>query len=163
MSVNLAILVGHVGRDPEIRSMNNGDKVASFSIATSEVWTDKASGEKREATEWHNIVCFNQQMIDKVIEPYVKKGGRLSVQGAIKTRKYTDKDGAERRATEIVIGRFDGKIGLEGQPQGGTRSEDSYGERRTRGSATDNIKNQYEQQKSGGAPRNADLDDDIPF
>jgi len=117
MSINRAILLGNVGKDPEIRSNNSGDPIATFIIATSETWKDKATGERKEATEWHNIVVFNQAIIP-VIEGYVKKGTRVSVEGMIKTRKWQDRDGKARWSTEIVIGRFDGRLSLEGQPGG---------------------------------------------
>ncbi|WP_293857338.1 single-stranded DNA-binding protein [uncultured Alsobacter sp.] len=132
MSINRAILLGNVGKDPEIRTMNNGDKVATFSLATSEYWKDKATGERKETTDWHTIVVFNQNIIP-VIEQYVEKGGRVSVEGAIKTRKYQDRDGHDRWTTEIVVGRFDGKVTLEGKPSGGSqRDEHGYGNTSTR-------------------------------
>lgn len=167
MSYNRATIAGNVGRDPDIRTTQAGDKIANFSIATSERWTDKATSEKKEATEWHNIVVYNPQMVSGVIEPYVKKGTRLLIEGAIKSRKYTDKDNIERRVTEIVIGRFDGKLVLLGQAQGGAaRDEHGYGEQRTRDSG-----NAYAAARSGtrtasdvvrGTGRDP-LDDDIPF
>ena len=104
MSVNRAILVGNAGRDAEVRKMGDGDKVASFSVATSETWRDKATGDRREATEWHNVVIFNQALVG-IAEQYVKKGTKVSIEGAIKTRSYEDRDGVTRKATEIVIGR----------------------------------------------------------
>ncbi len=115
MSINRAILLGNVGKDPDIRSNNSGDCIATFSIATSETWKDKSTGERKEATEWHNIVVFNQNIIP-VVESYVKKGTRVSVEGMIKTRKWQDRDGKDRWSTEIVIGRFDGRLSLEGRP-----------------------------------------------
>ena len=110
-SVNKAILVGNVGKDPDIRTMQNGEKVASFSLATSETWKDKATGERKSRTEWHNVVVFNENIV-RVVEAYVRKGSRLYVEGAIQTRKFTDKNGAERYATEIVLQRFRGDIQL---------------------------------------------------
>ena len=111
MSLNRAILVGNVGKDPEIRHTQSGDRIASFSLATSESWKDKTTGERKESTDWHNVVVFNQNLIP-VIEQYVKKGSKVSIEGKIKTRKYQDRDGADRWATEIVIGRFDGGLAL---------------------------------------------------
>ncbi len=111
MSVNKVMLVGNVGRDPEIRRTNSGDTVASFSVATSETWRDKASGERKERTEWHNVVVFNEQLA-KVAETYVKKGSRVYVEGALQSRKFTDKSGNERSVTEIVLQRFRGEIQL---------------------------------------------------
>ena len=110
-SVNKVMLVGNVGKDPDIRSMQNGEKVASFSLATSETWRDKASGERKSRTEWHNVVVFNENIV-RVVEAYVRKGSRLYVEGAIQTRKFTDKNGVERYATEIVLQRFRGEIQL---------------------------------------------------
>ena len=152
MSANRAILLGNVGKDPEIRSAQSGDRIASFSLATSESWKDKATGEKKEATEWHNIVVFNQNLIP-VIEQYVKKGGRVYIEGQIKTRKWQHKDGGDRWSTEIVIGRFDGKLSLEGSPNAKPQAADehSYGTPSTR-----------EAPKSGGSGP-IDLDDSVPF
>jgi single-strand DNA-binding protein len=159
VSINRAILLGNVGRDCETRRVGNSDDiVATFSLATSETWRDKASGERKESTEWHNIVIFNQ-MIAKVAEQYVKKGSKVSIEGAIKTREYTDKDGNKRKATDIVINRFDGKMTLEGTPGGGggTRDSADYGNTQTKDPAG----------RSGGAAgggrSSAPPDDDIPF
>lgn len=150
MSINRAILLGNVGRDPEIRMLANGDKVATFSLATSETWKDKATGERKETTQWHTVVVFNQALVG-IAEAYVKKGGRVSVEGSIQTRKWQDKAGADRWSTEIVIGRFDGRLGLEGQPAGApAREENSYGDVKSRSAEPKRL------------PAN-DLDDDIPF
>jgi single-strand DNA-binding protein len=108
-SVNKVILVGNLGKDPEIRSMQSGDKVASFSIATSEKWNDKASGEKKEKTEWHRISCFNQGLV-KVIESYVKKGSKVYIEGQLETRKWTDKDGVEKYSTEVILRPFKSEL-----------------------------------------------------
>ena len=159
MSINRAILLGHVGRDPDIRSMNNGDRVATFSLATSERWKDKATGDTKETTKWHTVVVFNQALVG-IVEQYVRKGGQVSVEGAIKTRKYQDKDGADRYATEIVIHRFDGRLGLEGKPSGARQSEDSYGSTSTR------PRRETSTRPPVGAATTSlsqDIDDDIPF
>ncbi len=152
MSANRAILLGNVGKDPEIRSAQSGDKIASFSLATSEQWKDKNTGEKKEATEWHNIVVFNQNLIP-VIEQYVKKGGRLYIEGKICTRKWQDKEGRDRWSTEIVLGKFDGKLSLEGSPNTQPRAADehSYGTTTTR--------------EPNGEKQTfvRDLDDEVPF
>lgn len=162
MSINRAILLGHVGGDPEIRSTSNGDQVATFSLATSETWKDKASGERREATEWHRIVAFNQQIVG-TIRDYVKKGTRVAIEGAIKTREYTDREGVKKRATEIVIGRFDGRLSLEGQPQGaGARDEHGYGQQRTREARPADDLRDRASTTQPASPR-APIDDDIPF
>ncbi|MCA0404900.1 MAG: single-stranded DNA-binding protein [Proteobacteria bacterium] len=156
MSINRAIILGNVGKDPEIRTSQGGDRVATFSLATSETWKDKNTGERKEATEWHTIVVFNQNIVP-VIESYVKKGSRVAIEGQIKTRKWQDKEGKDRWSTEIVIGRFDGRLSLEGQPSGGPqREEHGYGTTRTK----DDPRTMQGQPPSG---RPADLDDDIPF
>ena len=110
-SVNRVVLVGFLGRDPEIKTTNNGNKVASFNVATSESWKDKQSGEKQEKTEWHRVVIFNQNLAE-IVEKYVKKGSKVYVEGALQTRKWTDDDGQEKRITEIVISNFKGEITL---------------------------------------------------
>lgn len=159
MSINRAILLGHVGGDAEIRSAANGDRVATFSLATREHWKDKTTGEPREATEWHRVVVFNQALVE-ICERYVRKGGRVAVEGAIKSQKYTDREGVERRKTEIVIGRFDGRLSLEGQPQGGPRDEHAYGEpgRAPRQAARD-----PDDPRAPAPAARAPVEDDIPF
>ena len=109
-SVNKVILVGNVGKDPEVRRMTNGDAVVNLSVATSESWKDKSSGERKEKTEWHRVVSFNEHL-NKVIEAYVKKGSKVYLEGSLQTRKWTDKDGAEKYSTEIVLQKFNG-VGL---------------------------------------------------
>ncbi|MFW8695438.1 single-stranded DNA-binding protein, partial [Mesorhizobium japonicum] len=104
-SVNKVILVGNLGCDPEIRSMPNGDRIANLSIATSETWRDKSSGERKEKTEWHRVVIFNDNIV-KVVENYVKKGSTVYIEGALQTRKWTDQQGVEKYSTEIVVSRF---------------------------------------------------------
>lgn len=171
MSYNRAILFGNCGRDPETKTLNSGDKVATFSLATSESWKDKNTGERKETTDWHTIVVFNQNLIP-VIEQYVKKGTKLSIEGQIKTRKWTANDGSDRYTTEIVIPRFGGHLGLEGQPRGVERDEHGYGSTRDRpstgsGSRREGAARQDDPRMGMGDPgpsRLADqLDDDIPF
>jgi single-strand DNA-binding protein len=111
-SVNKVILIGNVGKDPEIRTLNNGDRVANLSLATSESWRDKASGERKEKTEWHRVTIFNDHII-KTVENYVKKGTTLYIEGALQTRKY-EQNGVEKYATEIHIGKFKGELTLLG-------------------------------------------------
>ncbi len=118
-SVNRVILIGNLGKDPEIRSFPSGDKVASFSVATSESWKDKTSGEKKEKTEWHKVSCFNQGLV-KVIESYVKKGSKIYIEGQLETRKWTDKDGQEKYSTEIVLRPFRGELTLLGSKSDGS-------------------------------------------
>lgn len=118
-SVNKVILVGNVGKDPEVRRMTSGAPVVSLSIATSERWTDKASNEKKEKTEWHRVVIFNEH-IAKVAEQYVRKGSKIYLEGALQTRKWTDKDGAEKYSTEVVLQKFNGALVLlDGKKDGG--------------------------------------------
>jgi single-strand DNA-binding protein len=108
-SVNKVILVGNLGRDPDVRRTNAGDPVVNLSIATSESWRDKTSGERKEKTEWHRGVIFNEN-IAKVAEQYLRKGAKIYVEGQLQTRKFTDKDGAERYTTEVVLQRFRGEL-----------------------------------------------------
>lgn len=147
-SVNKVILVGNLGRDPEIRSMQDGSKVASFSLATSEVWRDKQTGERKDRTEWHRVVVFNGNLVD-VLERYVRKGTKLYVEGQLQTRKWQDKDGIEKYTTEVVLSRFRGEIGIL------SRSDDVSG---------DSISDfSSDTRMSGSFDSLGDLDDDIPF
>lgn len=159
MSFNRAIIMGNLGKDPEIKTMNNGDRVASFSVATSERWKDKDTGQAKESTEWHNVVCFNQNLV-KFIEQYLEKGSSVLVEGQMKTRSW-EKDGIKRYTTEVVIGRFNGSVTFAGGKReggGGDRDERSYGTVRDRDG--------FSGQDARGNPRQeftADLDDEIPF
>ena len=123
-SVNKVILVGNLGKDPEVRRMTSGDPVVNLSIATSETWRDKASGEKKEKTEWHRVVIFNKNLAD-VAEKYLKKGAKVYLEGSLQTRKWTDKDGAEKYSTEEVLQNFNGTLvmldGRSGGGEGGPR------------------------------------------
>jgi single-strand DNA-binding protein len=111
-SVNKVILIGNVGKDPEIRTLNSGERVANLSLATSETWRDKTSGERKEKTEWHRVTIFNDNIV-KVVENYVKKGSTLYIEGSLQTRKY-EQNGVEKYATEIHIGKFRGELTLLG-------------------------------------------------
>src|SRR5258706_12896971 len=118
-SVNKVILVGNLGKDPEVRRMTSGDPVVNLSIATSESWRDKASGERKEKTEWHRVVIFNKNLAE-VAEKYLKKGAKVYVEGQLQTRKWTDKDGAEKYSTEVVLQNFRGELTmLDGRNGGG--------------------------------------------
>jgi single-strand DNA-binding protein len=118
-SVNKVILVGNLGKDPEVRRMTSGDPVVNLSIATSETWRDKASGERKEKTEWHRVVIFNKNLAD-VAEKYLRKGAKVYVEGQLQTRKWTDKDGAEKYSTEVVLQNFRGELNmLDGRNGGG--------------------------------------------
>ena len=108
-SVNKVILVGNLGRDPDVRRMTSGDPVVNLSLATSETWRDKASGERKERTEWHRVVIFNSNLAE-VAEKYLRKGSKIYVEGQLQTRKYTDKDGVEKYSTEVVLQRFRGEL-----------------------------------------------------
>ena len=110
-SVNKVILVGNLGKDPVVRRLTSGEPVVSFSMATTETWRDKASGERKEKTEWHNVVIFNENLA-KVAEQYVKKGTKLYVEGQLQTRKWQDKDGVDKYTTEVVLQRFRGEMTL---------------------------------------------------
>lgn len=110
-SVNKAILVGNLGRDPEVRTLQTGSKVCNLSVATSESWRDKATGERKERTEWHRVVIFNDNLV-KVCEAYLRKGSKIYVEGSIETRKWQDQSGAEKYSTEIVLRPFRGELTL---------------------------------------------------
>ncbi len=118
-SVNKVILIGNLGRDPEIRSTQDGTRIANLSVATSENWRDKATGERKERTEWHRVVVFNDRLVD-VIEKYLKKGAKVYLEGALQTRKWTDNSGQERYTTEVVLQRYRGELTmLDGRGGGG--------------------------------------------
>jgi single-strand DNA-binding protein len=152
VSVNKVILIGNLGRDPEVRRTQSGDKVVNLAIATSERWSDRQSGERRERTEWHRVVIFDQQIAD-VAERFLRKGAKVYVEGQLQTRKWQDQSGQERYTTEIVVQRFRGALTMldsRGGEGGDYGRRDDYGDR---GMSDD---------RSGG-PAPADLDDDIPF
>lgn len=167
-SVNKVILIGNVGKDPEIRTFGNGGKVANFSIATSENWKDK-QGQRQEKTEWHNIAVFNDGLVG-VIERYVKKGSKLYIEGKLQTRKWQDRDGNDKYTTEVVLQGYGGTLTM-------LDSRDSQGGGRQGGYGGGGGYNQdsvaYVNQGQGGGSRSAsamegpkenfDLDDDIPF
>jgi single-strand DNA-binding protein len=147
-SVNKVILVGNLGRDPEIRTTQDGTRVANLSLATSESWRDKTSGERRERTEWHRVVIFNDRLVD-VVERFLKKGAKIYIEGQLQTRKWTDQSGQERYTTEIVLQRYRGELTML----------DSRGAGAGEGAGP----------PTGGAPPGpsgqapAEFDDDIPF
>ena len=154
-SVNKVILVGNLGKDPEIRTLNSGDRVANLSLATSETWRDRTSGERKERTEWHRVVIFNDNLV-KVAEQYLKKGSTIYIEGALQTRKWTDQQGVEKYSTEVVLQKFRGELTmLGGRGDGGGAGAGD------------------EDHAGGGMPRaqptgpresfTADLDDEIPF
>ena len=165
-SVNKVILVGNLGRDPEVRSTQDGMKIVQLSVATSESWRDKASGERKDKTEWHRVVIFNDRLAE-VAEKYLRKGSKVYVEGQLQTRKWTDKDGAEKYTTEVVISRFKGELTmLDGRGEGG--SGGGYG--------GDDMGSRSGSSSGGGmgggggggrarvpAGGRDDLDDEIPF
>lgn len=123
-SLNKVTLIGHLGRDPESRTMNSGDRVVNLSLATSERWRDKASGEMKEKTEWHRVVIFNDKLAD-VAEKYLRKGSSVYLEGQLQTRKWTDQQGQEKYTTEIVLQRYRGELTmLDGKSAGGGGSQD---------------------------------------
>ena len=155
-SVNKVILVGNVGRDPEIRSTQDGTKVANLSVATSETWRDKNSGERRERTEWHRVVIFNERLAD-VAEKYLKKGSKVYIEGQLQTRKWTDQSGNEKYTTEVVLQRFRGELTmLDGRGGAPSDAGDGGGEPAMGGGGGGG-------RSGGGGGGGGDLDDDIPF
>jgi single-strand DNA-binding protein len=147
--VNKVILIGHLGKDPESRSSNGGNKILSFSLATSESWRDKQTGDRKEKTEWHQVTVFNEHIV-KVVEQYCKKGSKVYLEGKLRTRKWQDKEGSDRYTTEVVLENFNGQLVLLDGKDGGSRSSDSGGESRPALSG-------------GGSGGGAPVDDDIPF
>ena len=147
-SVNKVILIGNLGRDPEVRSTQAGDKVVNLSVATSERWKDKNTGEPREKTEWHRVVIFNDRLGD-VAEKYLRKGSKVYIEGQLQTRKWTDQSGVEKYTTEVVLQRFRGELTMldsKGEGGGGYAGPDDAGESRSTAPA-----------------KRAELDDEIPF
>jgi single-strand DNA-binding protein len=158
-SINKVILVGNLGRDPEVRSTQDGTKIANLAVATGETWRDKQSGERKERTEWHRVVIFNDRLVE-VADKYLKKGTKVYVEGALQTRKWTDNSGAERYSTEVVLQRFRGELTMldSGRTNGAAASQDSGDDHddaqpRTKGSVPPQAR----------PPMNDFIDDDIPF
>ena len=159
-SVNKVILVGNLGRDPEIRSTQDGTRVANLSVATSESWRDKASGERRERTEWHRVAIFNEKLVE-IAEKYLRKGSKVYVEGALQTRKWTDQSGQEKYTTEVVLQRFRGELTmLDGRSGGEVPAE---GEEVGGGYSGGGGGGGGGRSSGGRAPAGGDLDDDIPF
>ena len=161
-SVNKVILIGNLGKDPKVSNLNSGDKVVSFTLATSENWKDKNTGERKERTEWHNIVVYNEN-IGRVVEQYCKKGTKVYVEGQIQTRKYADQSGVEKYITEIVLQRFRGELTLL-DSRGAGEGRESLGGGEERG-PTFGRSSPAERRPAlvSGGGGGADLDDDIPF
>ncbi|WAP71358.1 single-stranded DNA-binding protein [Jiella pelagia] len=173
-SVNKVILVGNLGADPEIRRLNSGDAVANLRIATSETWRDKASGERRERTEWHNVVIFNENLV-KVAEQYLKKGSTVYIEGQLQTRSWDDQSGQKKYMTEVVLQRFRGEMQMlggrgDGGEGGGSRGGGGSYDRGGGGGGYDRGGpdrggggNDRDYGGGGGGGRSNDLDDEIPF
>jgi len=157
-SVNKVILVGNLGRDPEIRSTQDGMRIANLNLATSESWRDKMSGERKEKTEWHRVVIFNERLTE-LAEKYLRKGSKVYVEGQLQTRKWTDNAGVEKYSTEVVLTRFRGELTMLDPARGSGAGEPSYDEGDTGSFGAG--------PRAAAAPRsraaNADLDDEIPF
>jgi single-strand DNA-binding protein len=163
-SVNKVILVGNLGRDPEIRSTQDGTRIANLNLATSESWRDRVSGERKERTEWHRVVIFNERLVE-IAEKYLRKGSKIYVEGALQTRKWTDQQGQERYSTEIVLQRFRGELTMldgAGGARGGAGGveggyDEGYAEAPRAAAPTGGGRS-----GRGPSPSN-DLDDEIPF
>ena len=156
-SVNKVILIGNLGADPEIRSLGSGDRVANLRVATSETWRDRTSGERKEKTEWHRVVVFNENIV-KVCENYLKKGAKIYVEGALQNRKWTDQSGVEKFSTEVVLQKFRGELTMLDGRGGDAEGGGGYG------GGSSGFSSGPRQQSS--APREEfshDLDDEIPF
>jgi single-strand DNA-binding protein len=164
-SVNKVILIGNLGKDPEIRRTQDGRPIANLTLATSEQWRDKNSGERKEKTEWHRVVVFNEGLC-KVVEQYLKKGAKIYVEGALQTRKWTDQQGVEKYSTEVVLQGFnsvltmlDGRSGGSGGGGGGSYGSDDGGDFGSSGPSN----SAQRRPVAAGGGRNNDMDDDIPF
>jgi len=159
-SVNKVILVGNLGADPEIRALGSGDRVANLRIATSETWRDKSSGERKEKTEWHRVVIFNENLV-KVAENYLRKGSKVYIEGSIQTRKWADQSGVEKFSTEIVLQKFRGELTmLDGRGGDAEQGEGGYS------SGSSGFSSGSGARQTSSAPRedfSANLDDEIPF
>ena len=169
-SVNKVILIGNLGADPEIRRTNDGRPIANLRVATSESWKDKATGERKERTEWHRVVIFNERLVE-IAEKYLRKGSKIYVEGALQTRKWTDNAGVEKYSTEVVLQRFRGELTMLDGASGGGRggATESGGDYDDAFMGGDQVRYGGTGQSGGGSggrsrtPVGADLDDDIPF
>ena len=169
-SINKVILIGNLGKDPEVRNTQNGDKIVNLRLATTENWRDKQSGERKERTEWHSVVIFNEQLA-KVAEQYLKKGAKVYIEGQLQTRKWQDKDGQDKYSTEVVLQRYRGELTmLDGRGQGGGYGggevEDFSGGGRGGGSdfgRSGPLERKPATAGGGKGSYSDDLDDEIPF
>jgi single-strand DNA-binding protein len=161
-SVNKVILVGNLGKDPEIRRTQDGRPIANLSVATSETWRDKATGERKEKTEWHRVVIFNEGLC-KVAEQYLKKGAKVYIEGQLQTRKWTDQSGVEKYSTEVVLQGFNSNLTmLDGRSGGGGSfgADEGGGDF---GASSPSSPAPRRAAVAAGGSRNSDMDDDIPF
>jgi single-strand DNA-binding protein len=160
-SVNKVILVGNLGKDPEVRRMQDGRPVVNMSVATSESWRDKATGERKEKTEWHRVVIFNEGLA-KVAEQYLKKGSKVYLEGQLQTRKWTDQQGVEKYSTEVVLQGFNSALTMLDRAGGGGGSSSDFGNDNSSdfGSARPAAR---QPAMAGGGGKRGDLDDEIPF
>jgi single-strand DNA-binding protein len=159
-SVNKVILIGNLGKDPEIRRTQDGRPIANLSVATSDSWRDKATGEKKEKTEWHRVVIFSEGLC-RVAEQYLKKGAKVYLEGSLQTRKYTDKDGVEKYSTEVVLQNFNSTLVMldrAGGGGGGDFGSDTGGDFGASGPVT-----REKKPAMAGGGRRGDMDDEIPF
>jgi single-strand DNA-binding protein len=157
-SVNKVTLIGNLGRDPEIRSMQDGNRIATFTVATSDTWRDRASGERKERTEWHRVVIFNERLAE-IAEKYLRKGSKIYLEGSLQTRKWTDQSGADKYSTEVVLQGFNSNLTmLDARGGGGSFSSDDQGGDFGAGGPSSTPRRAV----AAGA-RNGDMDDDIPF
>jgi single-strand DNA-binding protein len=163
-SVNKVILIGNLGRDPEIRSTQDGMRIATLAVATSETWRDKMSGERKERTEWHRVVIFNERLAE-IAEKYLRKGAKVYVEGALQSRKWTDNQGQERYTTEVVLGRFRGDLTMLDGARGGSggATEPGYEESYAGGFDSPQAAPQGPLGPARGRTPRDELDDDIPF
>jgi single-strand DNA-binding protein len=158
-SVNKVILIGNLGADPEIRRTQDGRPIANLRVATSESWRDKTTGERKEKTEWHRVVIFNEGLC-KIVEQYLKKGSKVYLEGALQTRKWTDKDGHERYSTEVVLQGFNSQLTMldtrSGGAGGGMDTGDDFG-------SSGPSPARERKPALAGASKSGDMDDEIPF
>jgi single-strand DNA-binding protein len=159
-SLNKVMLIGNLGQDPDIRSMQNGGRVCNLSIATSENWKDKNTGERREKTEWHRVVVFNEGLVG-VVENYLKKGSKVFIEGQLETRKWQDKDGNDKYTTEIVLKSYNGSLTmLDGRNDNQSSGGGGYQQRPQQ---QNNNQSGGMGQSQNSAPIHDDFEDDIPF
>jgi single-strand DNA-binding protein len=157
-SLNRVMLIGNLGQEPDIRSMQNGGRVCNLSIATSESWKDRNTGERKEKTEWHRVVVFNEGLVG-VIENYVKKGSKVFIEGQLETRKWQDQNGQDKYSTEVVIKNFNGGLTM----LDGRNDSQGGGGYQQRPQAQQSGGGQQQQQNAAPAPVHDDFEDDIPF